>query len=84
MSQKLVVVTKCYNTGYDAIKRERTNPAVFAEAVEDGDGRVMFDLELVLKKHTSSFDIRNTLNIRVLSTRETFVLQTTVSLLQGE
>lgn len=84
LSQKLVVVTKCYNTGYDAIKRERTNPAVFAEAVEDGDGRVMFDLELVLKKHTSSFDIRNTLSIRVLSTRETFVLQTTVSLLQGE
>lgn len=74
-SQKIVIVTKCYNTGYDATKRERANPSVFAEAIEDAEGRVVFDIELVLKKHTSSFDIRNTLNVRVLSTRETFVLR---------
>jgi hypothetical protein len=37
--EKLVVLTKCYNTGLDTATGMRAFPTVFADAIEDGNGR---------------------------------------------
>ena len=70
-SHKVVIVTKCYNTGFNSQTRKRAFPKVFAEDVAD-NGFVRFDLEVVTSRNGG--DIKNTLNLRVLATEETFVL----------
>ena len=74
-SEQLVIVTKCYNTGLDSRTGIRRNPSVFADAAEDGFGRVNFDVEVTVKKMDAA--VKNTLNLRVLATKDTFMLRST-------
>ena len=71
--EKLVVLTKCYNTGLDSATGKRAFPTVFADATEDGNGRVSFDVEVTVKKEDES--VKNTLNLRILATKETLNLR---------
>lgn len=75
--RKIVVVTKCYDTGYDSVEGTRATPAVFSEDVANGADNVLIDVEVIVKKTigTQSDDVKNTLNLRVLATKESLVLQ---------
>jgi len=70
--EKLVILTKCYATGMDALTGRRASPEVFADAVAAGDGRVSFDVELGVKRDADT--VAHTLSMRILATKETFVL----------
>jgi hypothetical protein len=80
--EKLVVLTKCYNTGFDATTGKRAFPTVFADAIEDGNDKVTFDVEVTVKKLDDS--VKNTLNLRILATKDTFNLRSadTLSMLE--
>jgi len=71
--EKLVVLTKCYNTGLDTATGMRAFPTVFADAIEDGNGRLSFDVEVTVKKPDES--VKNTLNLRILATKDTLNLR---------
>ena len=69
--RKIVVVTKCYQTDYNPDRGTRDSPEVFAEAIAGSDEHVLFDVEVILTNATtSSSTITNTLNLRVLATRD--------------
>ncbi|MBE35265.1 MAG: hypothetical protein CMI16_06885 [Opitutaceae bacterium] len=84
--RKIVVVTKCYDTGYDAVEGTRATPAVFSEAVANGADNVLVDVEVIVKKTVGSQtdDVKNTLNLRVLATKESLVLQSEDKLTQKD
>jgi len=71
--EKLVVLTKCYNTGLDVSTGKRAFPTVFADDVEDGNGKVHFDVEVTVKKLDES--VKNTMNLRILATKDTLNLR---------
>jgi len=80
--EKLVVLTKCCNTGFDATTGKRAFPTVFADAIEDGNGKVHFDVEVTVKKLDES--VKNTMNLRILATKDTLNLRSadTMSMLE--
>ena len=80
--RKIVVVTKCYDTGHDPVEGTRATPAVFSEAVAKGADNVLIDVEVVVKKENDA--IKNTLNLRVLATKESLVLQSEDKLKQKD
>lgn len=83
--RKIVVVTKCYDTGYDAVEGTRATPAVFSEAVANGADNVLIDVEVIVKKTVAQADdVKNTLNLRVLATKESLVLQSEDKLKQKD
>ena len=84
--RKIVVVTKCYDTGYDSVEGTRATPAVFSEDVADGADNVLIDVEVIVKKNVGaqSDDVKNTLNLRVLATKESLVLQSEDKLKQKD
>lgn len=83
--RKIVVVTKCYQTDYNPERGTRDSPAVFADAIAGSDEHVLFDVEVILTNATTSDStITNTLNLRVLATKETFVLPTASELKQKD
>lgn len=76
--RKIVVVTKCYDTGYDSVEGTRATPAVFSEDVANGADNVLIDVEVIVEKADTNGQpdaIKNTLNLRVLATKESLVLQ---------
>ena len=77
--QKIVLLTKCYNTEFDASKLTRGAPAAFLDEIKtDGNDAVQIDIELrAIKEQTS-----NILNLRILATKETFVLSSADKLTQ--
>lgn len=87
-SQKVVIVTKCYNTGYDSTTGVRTTPNAFSEAhktVANGDSTVFLDLEMLVERTDADLagvKQTNTLNLRVLASAETFDLPSKESLAQ--
>lgn len=87
-SQKVVIVTKCYNTGYDSATGVRTTPNAFSEAhktVANGDSTVFLDLEMLVDRTDADLagvKQTNTLNLRVLASAETFDLPSKESLAQ--
>lgn len=85
--RKIVVVTKCYDTGYDSVEGTRATPAVFSEDVANGADNVLIDVEVIVKKADTSGQtdaIKNTLNLRVLATKESLVLQSEDKLKQKD
>lgn len=85
--RKIVVVTKCYQTDYNPERGTRDSPSVFADAIAGSDDHVLFDVEVILSNTTGTSigtDITNTLNLRVLATKETFVLPTASELKQKD
>lgn len=84
--RKIVIVTKCYDTGYDSVEGTRATPAVFADDVANGVPNVLVDVEVVVKKTVGSQtgDVKNTLNLRVLATKESLVLQSEDKLRQKD
>ena len=85
--RKVVVVTKCYQTDYNPERGTRESPTVFADEIAGSDDHVLFDVEVIISNTTDTpagTDITNTLNLRVLATKETFVLPTTSELKQKD
>lgn len=85
--RKIVVVTKCYQTDYNPERGTRDSPSVFADAIAGSDDHVLFDVEVILSNTTGTptgTDITNTLNLRVLASKETFVLPTASELKQKD
>jgi len=79
--RKFVIVTKCYNT--DLRAGVRNAPNAFAEAVAGASPNVEIDLEVILEKVVSSSTVSNTLNLRILASKETFRLPQAVRLKQS-
>jgi hypothetical protein len=82
--QKIIIISKCYYTGLDTKEKTRSTPTTFADAVKDANDKVYVEVEFVLRKKNSQFDLRNTLNIIIIATSQTFVLQNTVLLTQSQ
>lgn len=92
--RKVVIVSKCYKTEWNPSENTRAAPGVFAEAIVGSEGNVLFDLEIILKKSkvnvagdldaVNTTDIINTINLRVLATKETFILPTENKLKQKD
>lgn len=86
--RKIVVVTKCYQTDYNPERGTRDSPSVFADDIAGSDDHVLFDVEVILSNTTGlpggTTDITNTLNLRVLATKDTFVLPTASELKQKD
>lgn len=85
--RKIVVVTKCYDTGYDSVEGTRATPAVFSEDVANGADNVLIDVEVIVTKDDTNGQtdaIKNTLNLRVLATKESLVLQSEDKLKQKD
>ena len=94
-SRKIIIVSKCYKTEWNSAEGTRANPDVFAEAITDTAGNVLVDLEIIVEKTnvvvdgvaqdlTGSGKIMNTLNLRILATKETFILPTANKLKQKD
>jgi hypothetical protein len=78
--QSLVVVSRCFDTGHDPATRTRARGDAFANAVAGGTDRVAFELDVTLEKIVQgatggAYTVRNSLTIRVLGTKDTFVLR---------
>lgn len=80
---KIVMITQCYDTNIDSKKGTRGSPGVFADTHATGDN-VHVDLEILLQKTANSVVTTNTLNLRILATKETFVLQSAFELTQKD
>jgi hypothetical protein len=80
---KIVMITQCYDTGIDSATGTRGSPGVFADAHATGEN-VHVDLEILLQKTAASVVTTNTLNLRILATKETFVLQSAFELTQKD
>lgn len=85
--RKVVIVSKCFKTEWNAAERTRANPGVFADAMSADGGDVLIDFEIIVEKDVVDVSgveqtlsgggkIRNTLNLRILATKETFFLPT--------
>jgi len=89
----IVVVSKCINTGN--VNGQRNAPDAFAKLIADGSTEnALIDLELVVEKSNvqvgsdvvplpGDTKIRNTINLRILATKDTFVLPTVTELING-
>lgn len=73
-SHKVVIVTQCYSTGYDAVTGVRTTPDAFSTAVKDAQNNVRIDLEVVVDRDGGA--VKNTLNLRILANSDSFKLPT--------
>lgn len=82
--QKIIVLTKCYYTGFNAATGERAAPANFADSIKTAEGKVALELEFVLKRTNTPHDLRNTLHIQIIATAETFALASVTSILQDK
>ena len=85
--QKFAVVSKCLFTGYDQTTKTRSTPGAFGDTYGDADGNVHVDFELVLKRTDTSTGLAqntiNTVNLRVLATKESFELSSEFVLQQA-
>lgn len=83
--QKFAVVSKCLFTGYDQTTKTRSAPGAFGDTYGDTDGNVHVDFELVLKRTDMSAGLEqiNTVNLRVLATKESFELSSEFELQQA-
>lgn len=95
--RKVVIVTQCYKTEWNSAEGTRANPDVFADAIAGSDPNVLIDLELIVEKDVVDISggnadeplpgeskIKNTLNLRILATKETFSLPTESKLQQKD
>lgn len=71
-SHKVVIVTQCYSTGYNAATGVRTTPDAFSTAVKDAQNNVRIDLEVVVNRDGGA--VKNTLNLRILANSDSFKL----------
>lgn len=78
--QKIIVLTKCYYTGFDARRQTRKNAKVFADAIGSADRTVVFDLNIALQRES---DTPSIIRARVLASQDSFLLRSTVALLGG-
>lgn len=78
--QKIILLTKCFFTGLDARRRRRARPGVFADAISSENGIVRLDIEIMFRRSGLDVDVRNTLNARIIATRETFMLREEIAL----
>jgi hypothetical protein len=78
LQRKIVVLTKCYFTGYDVRLSKRTVPAAFANTVADSFGVVSLELNLVLRR-IQGIEV-NTLQARVIASKNTFMLSSIIEL----
>ena len=79
--QKLVLLTKCFYTGYDVRLARRSYPQGFSEAVASPEtGVVEIDAEVMLRRRHVDIDVKNTMRARVVATKESFSLSQTVEL----
>ena len=72
-SHKIVIVTKCYNTGFNAATKKRAYASAFATEVAVA-GYIRLDLEVMISRQEGGTDVKNTMNLRILSKEETFIL----------
>jgi hypothetical protein len=72
-SHKIVIVTKCYNTGFNAATKKRAYASAFATDVAVA-GYIRLDLEVMISRQEGGKDVKNTMNLRILSKEETFTL----------
>lgn len=82
--QKIIILTKCYYTGFNAATGERTAPANFADSVKTEEGKIALELEFILKRMNTPHDLRNTLHIQIIATAETFALASVTSISQDK
>ncbi len=80
--RKFAVLSKCYYTGHDAAAGTRTNPSAFADAFATGEN-VFFDLEILLEREEVGNPQINTVNMRLLASKETFELPSVFTLKQS-
>jgi hypothetical protein len=78
LQRKIVVLTKCYFTGYDVRLSKRTVPAAFAKQVADSFGVISLELNLVMRR-IPGVEI-NTLEARIIASENTFMLSSTIEL----
>lgn len=87
--RKVIIVSKCFKTELNSVDGTRANPGVFADAMSNNGQNVLIDLELIVEKSVVDIfggdenvalpdgtAIRNTLNLRILASKDTFNLPT--------
>jgi hypothetical protein len=79
--QKFAVVTKCLITGIDLQRQRRSFPEKFADSISGTDGIVHFDVDIATTSARGGGS--GTLKVRVLTTRDTFVLSNSISIRAG-
>lgn len=82
--QKIIILTKCYYTGLNAATGERAAPSHFADSAKTAEGKILLELEFVLKRLNTPHDLRNTLRIQIIATAETFALASKASIVQDK
>lgn len=80
VNQKLIVLTKCFFTGFDERRKLRARPRVFADSISTSEGVVQFEISIVFRRTGVDLDVRNTLNARILATKDTFLLREEIAL----
>lgn len=71
--QKVIIVSKCYNTMLDSTRGTRSNPNVFAEThASDDESSIMLETELVAQNDAETK--RTALTLRILASKESFHL----------
>lgn len=83
-SHKVIIVTKCYNTG--KVGPKRSYPDAFADSVKDASDSVRIDLEVIVQRSSGSVAdaIKNTLNLRILANVESFRLPSEAEITRKE
>lgn len=83
--QKIILLTKCYDTGYDATMKKRATPSVFSESgVATREGKIFMDLEILLKRKNTAHDLKNRLDIQIIATADTFILESSATIRQDK
>lgn len=73
--QKVILVTKCYDTKFDSTRGTRGAPQVFADAHKDpAAGSIMLETQLIAENAAATK--RTALNLRILASEESFHLPT--------
>ena len=75
--QQMVVLTKCFHTGYDARLNQRSDASVFAEAVSLNGNVANVHAEVMLRREGIDIDTKTILYADVISTKESFTLSST-------
>ena len=78
--QNLVLLTRCFYTGYDARLARRSYPQGFSEAVASSTGIVEIDIEVMLRRRHVDIEVRNTMHARIVATKESFLLSAKMEL----
>lgn len=80
VNQKIIVLTKCFFTGFDERQGVRSRPGVFADAIVGQNDVVQFEISIVFRRVGVLIDVRNTLEARIVATKDTFSLRSEIAL----